>query len=196
MAKHYTVLLCIWLAFPGQAEDSNGDFAIKGAGLQSCGSLVEAWDGRTEDIALYAGWIDGYVTGMNQNLEDTFDVAPWQSVQTLLGLTTEVCRNLDESEMFITAFNDLMKDFAVHRVRQKQNAIAVTNGDTAIALYKETLLRVKQRLSENGFDPGGLDHQFTDQTRTAIEAFQASKGIAVTGLPDQQTLFLLFVRTQ
>lgn len=195
-AACFAPLLGVLLAAaPALAADAEGEFAIKGAGLQSCEKLTAAWDERSADLPLYLGWIDGYLTGMNQHFADTFDMAPWQSVTTLLGLTREYCRDAPGETRVIDAFNALMQDFAPSRLTEKSDGSAIRRGDTAVVLYAATVAALERRLAEKGFDPGTADGDFTDRTAAALADFQTARGLEPTGLPDQQTLFALFVHT-
>jgi peptidoglycan hydrolase-like protein with peptidoglycan-binding domain len=47
---------------------------------------------------------------------------------------------------------------------------------------------VQRELATLGYDVGPLDGSLSDKTRAAISAFQTSKGIAVTGLPNDDLL--------
>ncbi len=47
---------------------------------------------------------------------------------------------------------------------------------------------VQQKLAELGHDPGRIDGLIGPQTRAALSAFQAEKGLPVTGKPDTSTL--------
>ncbi|NKB58828.1 MAG: hypothetical protein GKS00_21060 [Alphaproteobacteria bacterium] len=47
---------------------------------------------------------------------------------------------------------------------------------------------VQQRLKDLGFDPGPIDGAFTDQTISALRAFQIKAGIAATGTLDDATM--------
>ena len=51
--------------------------------------------------------------------------------------------------------------------------------------------RLQSRLTALGFDTGGTDGVIGAKTTAAISAFQASKGIAVTGVPSRNLLALL-----
>ncbi len=190
----WVLVLC--LACPTYAADSNGQFAIKGAGLQTCSALLHSWDNKTNDLALYAGWIDGYLTGMNQHFDDTFDAAPWQTPQTLLGLSRELCRNRDGNEKFMNVFNDLMRDLLPLRLTTKSNATGLSNGSSALVLYTKTIAQIEQRLTSLGYNPGKVDGVYDEQSRKALEGFQGARDIEITGIPDQQTLFALFTSPQ
>lgn len=186
-------ILSIIFASSAQAADRTGEFAIKGAGVQTCASLTRAWDAKSTDLNLYAGWIDGYLTGMNQHTDGTFDVAPWQSSMTLLALVSQMCQQNNADTRFIDVFNQLMRDFMPARLTDSSSVSAVRRGDMAVVLYNDTITRLQRRLTEEGFAPGEADGNFDDQTAAALEKFQAGRGLPLTGFPDQQTLFALFV---
>lgn len=177
-----------------QAADSNGEFAIKGAGVQTCGGLVTAWDENSRDLSLYLGWMDGYLTGMNQHQPDTFDIAPWQNSLTLLGLTKRLCDQSDESTLIIDAFNRLMADFHPARLSEKSDAVGLQSDDQAVVLYTEIVIRMQRRLAALGFDPVTRDGTLDSPTLDALKAYQIDRGLEQTGLPDQNTLFSLFVQ--
>ena len=177
-----------------QAADSSGEFAIKGAGLQTCEAVVRAWDTRSDDLKLYIGWLDGYLTGMNQHFDATFDIAPWQSSATVLGISRQLCRERDGSSRLIDVVNELVRDFSPSRLQEKSNATVIRRGDQAAAQYSEIILRMKRRLVEEGFLGGDVDASFGEDTADALERFQEDRGLRVTGVPNQETFFALFMR--
>jgi hypothetical protein len=181
-------------AVPATAADDKGDFAIKGAGLQTCGKFLLAWDKASPDLAQYGGWITGYLTGMNQHVAGTFDAAPWQTTETLLGMTRSVCQNSEPDLRFMEAFNILMRSLLPLRLNALSELEGVRDNDSTLVIYREVLRVAKQRLKAEGFDPGSEDGVFSDQTDTALRAFQTARGLQVTGMPDQQTLFQLFLK--
>lgn len=58
-------------------------------------------------------------------------------------------------------------------------------------LTKDDRIRLQARLTARGFDTGGADGVIGSNTRAAIEAFQRSRGMTVTGTPSQALLALL-----
>ncbi|WP_295047581.1 peptidoglycan-binding domain-containing protein [uncultured Paracoccus sp.] len=186
-------ILAVALPIPLHAADQAGEFAIKGAGVQTCASLTRAWTTKSADLKLYAGWIDGYLTGMNQHTDQTFDAAPWQNAGTLLDLVNQMCRQESPDARFIDLFNRLMRDFMPARLAEQSPASAIQRGDNAVVLYDDTVQRIQRRLTEAGFLVGDADGVFDDQVAEALEKFQTSKSLPATGFPDQQTLFMLFV---
>jgi peptidoglycan hydrolase-like protein with peptidoglycan-binding domain len=59
-------------------------------------------------------------------------------------------------------------------------------------LFTRGDIQVAQRhLQAFGFDPGPVDGIYTAQTQAAVQAFQATYGLMVSGLLDRQTLEVL-----
>ncbi len=61
----------------------------------------------------------------------------------------------------------------------------------ANGLLKDDRIALQQRLTANGFDTDGADGVIGPNTEKAISAYQASKGLAVTGKPSQSLLAML-----
>jgi hypothetical protein len=176
------------------AADANGDFAIRGAGAQSCAALVRAWDERTDDLALYAGWIEGYLTGLNQHLDDTFEIAPWQTAASLLALVRQACANADAQTGVMAVTARLIRELAPARLKAKSPMVGVAIGDFRTALYADTVEAMRLRLRAEGFEPGPEGAPFGGLDSAALGAFQKARGLEETAAPDQRTLFALFVR--
>ena len=52
----------------------------------------------------------------------------------------------------------------------------------------DAVLRLQQQLQAAGFDPGGVDGQYGQNTKSAVVAFQRSRGLAVDGIAGNATL--------
>lgn len=175
------------------AADPDGQFAIKGGGQQACASFLAAYDAQTRDLGLYAGWIDGYVTGLNQFTDDTYDLASWQTTETLLGLTQSVCAQAPEGTRFMDAFFQVVRLITPSRVAAKSPLVAMVHDGQSTVAYGAVIERMKTRLRDLGHGAGlATDMSFDPATATAVAAFQTTKGLPATGLPDQRTLFELF----
>jgi membrane-bound lytic murein transglycosylase B len=61
----------------------------------------------------------------------------------------------------------------------------------ANGLTKDDRIALQQRLTANGFDTDGADGVIGPNSEKAIRAYQASKGLAVTGKPSQSLLSML-----
>jgi hypothetical protein len=186
------LLLVLALLAPGLtwAMDAAGNFAIKGAGATSCAQYTQALDDKAREIYLFAGWIDGYLTGVNQLQRETFDVAPWQTTELLAQLLANYCRQRPEAQFMLAATHLLQSMYPV-RLETSSELVKTENGTDVAFVYKAVLQQVQEALNERGYDVAA-DGAFGPQTQQALKAFQRENDIpAVTGLPDQQTLMLL-----
>lgn len=186
----------LFLAPPSSAmaADDDGAFAIKDAGAQTCGKFLTAWETSSSDLAQYAGWISGYVTGLNQFTDEVYDVAPWQSTETLLGMTRSVCGQMEAETRFMDAFAALTQRIAPMRLAASSPLEGVRRDGRALVIYEAVLAAARRRLAAEGFATGPEDAEFDQTASDAFSAFQQARGIEETGLPDQKTLFELFMR--
>jgi peptidoglycan hydrolase-like protein with peptidoglycan-binding domain len=53
---------------------------------------------------------------------------------------------------------------------------------------------VEKELVKNGYKPGSVDGVYTTETGSALRAYQKANNLEPSGLPDQRTLFELFLR--
>lgn len=183
--------VALTLSTPSLAADDKGDFAIKGGGAQSCQGFLTAYGARNSDLALYAGWIEGYLTGLNQFTPDTYDLASWQSVDTLIGLLQAACSQSAPDRRVIEAMTDVLRLLYPGRLQAQDTMIALVHENTGMTIYESVLRSAKTRLNSLGHGAGVVDDSFTPEVARAFEAFQRARSIPVTGLPDQQTLYLL-----
>lgn len=186
------VLGCLAPAGPILAADVSGNFAFKGAGAQSCAGFRASWQGSSKDLLLYGGWLDGYVTAFNQSRPETFDVAPWQSTQTLLGLAKSVCDQMPDETPFALAAWKLLQALVPDRLDTASTAVVLTEGDRQTAIYAALIPRIRARLALEGNELGDLrDREFPDRLRAALRDFQGLHGLDASGALDQRTLFTL-----
>lgn len=194
MIKHSHVLVgLLWLA-PGiaSAADAEGAFAVKGVGLTRCSDFVAAVQGVEKDrIAMYVGWIGGFMTASNQNKDETFDLTPWQNVRTLSSALMAFCdKNADMR--FAEATARLAASLGRDRLVNRTELVPISHEGKNHYVYKETLRRVQAQLAEKGLFSGDVNGEFDEPTRAAIETYQTEKKLPVSGLPDQRTLYSLF----
>ncbi len=175
------------------SADANGDFAIKDAGAQTCGAFIRSYDKGASDVALYSGWIGGYVTGFNQFRDGAFDVSPWASTNTLLRMTRSVCGQLGDDVRFLDSVAMLLGRLKPTRLEFKAQLEGVGTGGKATFIYRPVLDAARAQLKKAGFGAGGLGKPFDQTTSDAFAAFQRKHYLPVTGIPDQETLFALFI---
>jgi hypothetical protein len=190
MKKLISIAMLALLA-PGalQAMDAEGNFAIKGAGITSCAQYTQALEAESRELYLFAGWIDGYLSAVNQFQEETFDVAPWQTTELLARLLGEYCQRNPEAQ-FMLAVTQMLRSMFPARLQTSSEPVEMKSGDNTTFLYKAVLQRVQEALNERGYEVVA-DGAFGPQTQQALEAFQRENDVPVSGLPDQQTLMLL-----
>ena len=182
-------LICVPLA--GFGADSNGRFAIKGAGAAYCERYAKARADKSPEYNLYSGWVSGYLTAVNQYSKNTFDVASWESVGLLLALLDGHCvRN--PKDRFYKVVESMSVALVKNQLDERSPPVEVKVGERKLVIYEEVLRRVQKVLAKAGFYEGEPDGQFGPGTRKAIEAFQREKKLEVTGTPDQRTLLRLF----
>jgi len=187
------VFFALALAGPVFAADSEGNFAIKGAGLQTCAAFLAAYEARSTDLGLYSGWIDGFLTGQNQYRDGVFDLASWETTQILLALTQSSCGQVPGETRFIDGFAQVMRLMRPNALTAQDTASVAQLGDSAVVLYDTVMIRMKTSLAAAGYYPGDVSNAtFTSDTSNALRAFQTDKGIIDSGLPDQRTLYELF----
>lgn len=186
--------LSVALAMPGLAvaADGEGLFAVKGAGSVSCGELLGALDGNNQRGLLLYGWIEGYLTAANQNVDGVFDHTPWQRVELLAELLLSHCESNQEQAVF-RAMGLMLQAMSPTALRVKSEVEIIDAGaGQAFEIYRSTLKAVQERLVTLGHLSGGADGRYGPKTAAAIGAFQQEAELQINNLPDQATLLALF----
>lgn len=178
------------LSTEARAADSGGQFAVEGIGGNTCESFVAAKSKSSKAYWMFLGWLDGYMTGINQYAPETYDITPWQSQNLLAALFEKFCARNPGANFFAVA-NKMVVELRDDRLRESSAPIVAAVGERSIGVYRETLRRVQVRLEEGGHYRGKVDGLFGPQTQRALESYQKQVGLTVTGLPDQATLFKL-----
>ena len=66
--KRCAIILLLFSFCAGSfAIDKNGKFAVKGVGNASCETFRKAIENNESQKYLFAGWLNGYITGQNQH---------------------------------------------------------------------------------------------------------------------------------
>jgi Putative peptidoglycan binding domain len=186
-----SALAAIALA-PGhpRAADSSGHFALRGVALATCEQFLQASEERQENILLAGGWLEGYMTAVNQLMPKTFDIAPWQNTDTILALVKHNCeRNRDQR--FFAVVTAMIEFLAENRLQEQSDRVLAEADGQRVTIYAEIMRNVQQLLIDEGLLQGNADGQFGSQTKAALQEFQKKENIQVTGLPDQVTLWRL-----
>jgi len=170
------------------AADADGNFVIKGAGTVSCEVFTAARAARDERFTSIAGWLDGYLTGVNELREKTVDLAPWQHTELLLSALDSWCRKRPNDTVHTASFR-LVESLLATRLAERSTLVAIENDDAVpVHLHAAVIERIQQRLTQRGLFAGAASGQFDDATREALRQFQRQRKLPVTGMPDQVTL--------
>ena len=182
------------LATVGHAADPDGRYAMKGGGLQTCEAFLDSALWRTEDVAAYGGWIEGYLTATNAWADGVYDLTPWQTTESLVALARSVCRQLGAETRFAEAMSELALVLRQSALTEESDVVVIeVDAATSLPIYVSVLDRVNEALRERGHEVATLPGHFGEDSRAALRAVQQDAGIAQSGIPDQRTLFLLLL---
>ena len=170
-------------------------FAVKGRGLASCEAMTTAFQQQSPERLAFAGWINGYLTGLQQAEPDTFDLAPWQPTDFLIRYTLGYCAQNPDRPYF-AAVATLVRALRAFRLTAPSDLIQLQAEGRQVRFYQETLRQVEARLNDLGLAEVDADGTFTTETFAALKTFQGQHDLAATGLPDLETLLALFAADQ
>lgn len=179
-------------ATPSGAADADGKFALEGGGAAACSKFVAAAEAKAPEMALFSGWVDGYFSAINQIEKTTYDITPWQTTELTLVLLTTWCKE-HPKEQFGLAVNRLANALMADRLTTFSATTMIGTAASATPIYEEVLLRTNRALVQKGYLKGEADAKYSPQVKAALEKFQKDRKIKVSGLPDQRTLYALFV---
>lgn len=187
-----TIMLCSFLVLgilPSNAGASER-FAIRGAGLLECRNFVDERERESPAYLMIGGWIDGYITALNQYRDKTYDITTYESTELIARLIDNHCRNNPGDRLF-TVVNSLMARLEDHRVRSPSDLVAIRVGQQATRLYETTIRRIQRVLRSRQYYDGPIDGRFTPPLQQALGRFQQEVGFESNGFPDQATLWFL-----
>jgi len=173
-----------------QAADDQGRFMVKGAGVTRCADFTAAVAERGPELYSYAGWIEGYLSGMNRYEDGVFDHVSWHSTDMLMAALARTCEQSPEAG-FHAMVNQLAQTLRRTAVTERSELVPIRSDDIGLVLYAETLRRLQAALRQRGFDAVEVTGAFDAPTQAALLDFQRQRGLKPTGVPDQPTLATL-----
>ncbi|MFC2992563.1 peptidoglycan-binding domain-containing protein [Halomonas tibetensis] len=176
-----------------QAADTDGNYAVRGAGTLRCADFFNevSEGGGGAGVPAYVAWIDGYLTAHNRMTDATFDISPLVSSAEVAALARNLCRENPQLRLETTLAR-IAGLFEPARVRQDSQLVLIRQGDQEVLIRQETLQRVQQALEERGYDivpSGGFD----DATQQALTRFQEQNDQRVTGTPHADSVVRLLL---
>lgn len=91
MKTGITVTLLLLLVTGVQAADEQGQFSVRGAGLVNCEDFVQARQSGDQLYLVGIGWIDDYLTALNEYAADTYDITSFESTEMLVAMINRHC---------------------------------------------------------------------------------------------------------
>jgi hypothetical protein len=171
------------------AADAEGKYALEGSGRITCETLISYTAEDRSKVQILAGWTLGYLSAHNRLVAETYDLTPWQNVQTVLSLASQYCK-ANPTSNFETALLEVIKWAAKNRAKSESPLVTIGTGDQTVVLFQETVQQARDALSAKGFDTGTSN----DTLAEALRAYQINEKMAPTGLLDQKTLANLLGR--
>lgn len=173
------------------AADSDGQFALKGAGFLPCQVFVQEREKRTNIYYMIGGWVEGYLSAHNRYAGDTYDVASFETLELLLSVLQNHCQSHPNDRLY-TVVNSIVQQLHPDRIVAESPRVEITEGELTARLYRKTIRRMQEKLAARGLYKDPVDGIYTEATRSAIMAFQSDLEFETTGFPDQATLWRLF----
>lgn len=174
------------------SKSKTSHHAVKGAGLATCEQFSKARKSKSRDYFLYAGWLDGYLSGFNQYHDTTYDITPWQTTELLLGMLGAHCGKVPK-DPFFTAVNRMLPILYKYRLIEKGEVLKISKGNKGQLIHKDVLKLAQVSLKQKGFYQGDINGEYNKSVTQALTRFQKHTKIAQTGMPDATTLYALLM---
>ncbi|MBI1386677.1 MAG: hypothetical protein GC150_17370 [Rhizobiales bacterium] len=177
-----------------RSADTQGNFALRGAGSVPCAQVVQRVGARAPDLPQFVAWADGALSQANRIERETFDLLPFERPAGLLTmLALNICR-ANPQVTFGAAVFQAIEAVKPLRVRQAAQPVTITVGEASVALRPETIRLVQTRLRELNLLTAQPDGRWGPASRAAIKRFQESRNLRPTEIPDTDTVVQLILR--
>ncbi len=112
--RRWTVAaLCLWSA-AAHAADPQGRYFIMGPGKAPCRDFVAAKENAADQ--LYASWVTGYLTAINERMPDTYSIGGTTTGEQLMQGLEKFCRK-NPDQLFAAAAEALVRALEPQRLR-------------------------------------------------------------------------------
>lgn len=186
------ILLASVVPLGALAATDGGRYAIRGAGLVDCQAFLAEQQKRSPEYLMMGGWIDGYITGLNQYTDDTYDATSFESTELFVEIVKNHCEKNPADRLF-SVVNSIITQRWESRIKYETRLVGVTLGEKSVQIYRATIVRIQERLATKGFLKTPPSGAFDAETVNALASFQQTlEGYEADGFPDQGTLWKLF----
>jgi len=137
------------------AKDINGSFAVKGVGALSCNDFIQAASADAPILQQYAGYVSGYVSAYNELENNTFDVLPWQQLDSFMLLLLQGCKQTPDSTVG-GAVSRITRYFSPNSLHKNAEKVEIKGQEQAVYFYPIVVEQIKEALLEQGYDGDDL----------------------------------------
>lgn len=184
-------LLAAVAQFPASAQDNPRQFAVEGAGMNTCERFTQARaDTNSPDYQRMIGFIEGYLSAANLYEPDTFDLTPWHNAAALDLIVENHCSQHPEDRL-VGVTQRMVGGLRPFRVARFSPMLEVGDGQNRAFVYETILRRAQAALQLRGLYSGAEDGTYSPALRDAFREFQRSVDLNETGVPDPATLWKL-----
>jgi hypothetical protein len=106
-----------FVASSSLAADGNGKFMMKGIGAKTCQDLLRGNGVTSEQLDVF---LDGFVTSLNIERADTYDIVPGAEWPKVMEGMTAYCGNNREEPLAIAAWR-MIEYYFPRRIKQSPN---------------------------------------------------------------------------
>jgi hypothetical protein len=193
LATVLAVAALVMLAPVARAADAQGNFAVRGAGGAPCERVVGIVDASGPQMAAIVSWTDGALTMANRMEAGVFDMVPFSQPSSLLtALAVNVCRQ-NPRLVYAAAVSQVLEALRPLRVRTSAEPEVITHEGNSVALRRETVTLIQERLRERGHLRGSATGGWGPQSREAMRLFQVSQNLPPTRIPDPTSVLRLML---
>jgi hypothetical protein len=175
-----------------QAADSKGHFASMGIGGQSCKIVMDQMQKDSKEAVITASWLLGYLTAVNREQPDTFDISPVFAPGDLLNAVAGICQTHPDMPVE-NVFNGLLRVLSIARNRADSPIIETRSGKNTASLRTETWIAMQSKLVSYGYLKGKPEGSFGSKSEMALKAFQKDQKLPETGVADGATIIRLLI---
>lgn len=174
------------------AASRDGRFAVEEAGRPTCSRYLQARNAKSPNYGIMIAFVEGYLTAANRYEADTFDLTPWHTTAALSIIVDDYCTHHPSEELAIVA-QKLTIAFKDQRLQEYSPMVEIRNGNGKTTIYKSTLEQIEAALTHRNLYSGPMSGEYSPQLRAALIAFQTSKHLTPSGVPDAATAWNLLV---
>ena len=182
-------------AEPAVAANTDGAFAVRGLGGQTCASLLDALKTPQAGpvFADLSTWSSGYVSFANRSTAGVFDVMPLQDSREVAKVIIGICGSNPDVLIETAAMRlvTLVSEFAQTATSELDT---IEDGAFKVVIRRSVMKAAQTQLAALGLlEADAVDGLYGPKSRVAFARFQADNKLDETGVPDTATILRLLV---